>query len=270
MAAERNWVPAGIDTSVPSPARVYDYWLGGGHNFEADRILAEQILKIMPDLRSATQLNRSFLRRAVLHMVDNGVRQFLDIGSGIPTVGNLHEIVQRADPSCRVVYVDRDPVAVAHSQMLLAGNPNAAVIQTDLRDVEGVLEAPETRELIDFDQPVGLIMLLLLHFVPDEWDPVGLISQYRERLAPGSFFAVSHVSGDANATGLNEAVEAYKRTQNAPIVRSHDEVLRFFEGFELEEPGLVGCAFWRPDGVGDVTDKQEINNLPFAGVARKV
>ncbi|MBP2473332.1 hypothetical protein JOF53_002204 [Crossiella equi] len=269
MAAERNWVPLGIDTSVPSPARVYDYWLGGGHNFEADRVLAEQILKLMPDLRSATQLNRSFLRRAALHMVENGVTQFLDIGSGIPTVGNLHEIVQRANPDCRVVYVDRDPVAVAHSEMLLMGNPKAAVVQTDLRDVDGVLTAPETRRLIDFDQPVGLMMLLLLHFVPDEWGPLDLIAQYRAKLAPGSYFAVSHVSGDTDVDNLDEAVELYKRSSNAPIVRTHDEVLRFFDGFELVEPGLVGCAFWRPDGVGDVTDKPEINNLPFAGVARK-
>ncbi|MFB9908551.1 SAM-dependent methyltransferase [Allokutzneria oryzae] len=269
MTGSLNWVPSEVDTAVPSPARVYDYWLGGGHNFAADRELAEKILTIMPGIRDATRLNRSFLRRAALHMVSSGVRQFLDVGSGIPTVGNLHEIVQAADPECRVVYVDRDPVAVAHSRLLLENNDRTAVLQADLRDVPGILDAPEVRELIDFDQPVGLLMLLLLHFVPDSWDPVGILARYRDRLAPGSFLAISHVAGDSGASRLDEAVEAYKSSQNLPYVRDHDEVLRFFDGFELVEPGLVGCALWRPEGAGDVTDSPEINALPYAGVARK-
>jgi hypothetical protein len=264
-----DWVPPDVDTSVPNPARVYDYWLDGDHNFQADRELGEKILKIMPGVRDASRLNRAFLRRAAGFVVDSGVRQFLDIGSGIPTVGNLHEIVQRADPECRVVYVDREPVAVAHSRMLLEGNDRCAVIQADLRDVDDILDTPETARLLDFGQPVGLFMLLLLHFVPDAWNPEAILARYRDRLAPGSFLAVSHVAADTAATRLPEAVEAYKSTQNQPFPRTYDEVIRFFDGYELVEPGLVGCAMWRPQGVGDMSDDPTVNSLPYAGVGRK-
>jgi S-adenosyl methyltransferase len=269
MTGELSWVPPGADTNVPNPARVYDYWLDGDHNFQADRELAEKILQIMPGVRDAARLNRAFLRRAVTFMIESGVRQFLDIGSGIPTVGNLHEIAQRIEPECRVVYVDRDPVAVAHSQLLLQGNEFAGVVQADLRDVGSILDAAETKRLIDLDQPVGLFMLLLLHFVPDSWNPVGLLAEYRERLAPGSYLALSHVAGDVDSPGLSEAIEVYKNTQALPHPRTHDEVLRFFTGFDVVEPGLVGCAFWRPQGVGDMSDSPEINSLPYAGVGRK-
>lgn len=269
MNADANWVPTEIDTTIPSPARVYDYWLGGGHNFEVDRQLADQIQQIMPGIRDATRLNRAFLRRAAQFMAESGIRQFIDIGSGIPTVGNLHTIVQKVDPSSRVIYVDRDPVAVAHSELLLGANPNADVIQADLRDVDGILNAPQTKRLIDFDQPVGLTMLLLLHFVPDEWDPAGILARYRARLAAGSFLAITHVAADTNTSGLSKAIEQYKSTQNQPYPRTHDEVLRFFEGFELVEPGLVGCAHWRPQSAGDTSVHEEINVLPYAGVGRK-
>jgi hypothetical protein len=269
VTSNPSWVPPEVDTNVPNPARVYDYWLDGDHNFQADRDLGEKILKIMPGIRDAARLNRAFLRRAALYMVEAGVRQFLDIGSGIPTAGNLHEIVQQADPSCRVVYVDRESVAVAHSKLLLRGNDRCAAIQADLRDVNDILDAPETRELLDFDQPVGLFMLLLLHFVPDSWEPSAILSRYREHLAPGSFLAVSHVAADADSTGLDEAIEAYKSTQNNPIPRTHAEVLKFFDGFDLVEPGVVGCAMWNPQGAGDMSDDPEINSLPYAGVGRK-
>ena len=269
MTGDLSWVPPEVDTAVPNPARVYDYWLDGDHNFQSDRELGEQILKIMPGVRDAARLNRAFLRRAARHMTDAGIRQFLDIGSGIPTVGNLHEIVQQADPSCRVVYVDREPVAVAHSQLLLRDNDRCAAIQGDLRDVNDIFEDPQTRKLLDPNEPIGVFMLLLLHFVPDEWDPVGILARYRERLAPGSFLAISHVAADSSSPRLDEAVQAYKSTQNQPYPRTHDEVLRFFEGFELVEPGLVGCAMWNPQGAGDMSDDPEINALPYAGVGRK-
>ncbi len=269
VTANLSWVPPEVDTNVPNPARVYDYWLDGDHNFQADRDLGEKILQIMPGIRDAARLNRAFLRRAALYMVENGVRQFLDIGSGIPTVGNLHEIVQQIDPTCRVVYVDRESVAVAHAKLLLRDNDRCAAIQADLRDVNDILEAPETGKLLDFDQPVGVFMLLLLHFVPDSWDPSAILARYRERLASGSFLAVSHVAADADSTGLDEAIEAYKSTQNNPIPRTHDQVLKFFDGFDLIEPGVVGCAMWNPQGAGDMSDDPEINSLPYAGVGRK-
>ncbi|HEX8869178.1 MAG TPA: SAM-dependent methyltransferase [Lentzea sp.] len=271
MSSDLGWVPPGVDTTVPSPARVYDYWLGGGHNFAPDRALAEKILQIMPGVRDAARLNRSFLRRAALYMVEQGVTQFLDIGSGIPTVGNLHEIVQAEVPDARVVYVDRDPVAVAHSELILAGNPNTAVIQADLRDLDAIFDAGSTRKLIDFDQPVGLFMLLLLHFVPDEWDPAAIVGEYRDRLVPGSFLALSQASAEAKPDGMDEAVQTYntKSSQNQAFPRTHDEVLAFFDGFDLVEPGLVTCPSWRPDGEGDFAADSEVNEVPFAGVAVK-
>ncbi len=269
MTSNLSWVPPEVDTAVPNPARVYDYWLNGDHNFQADRVLGEQILQIMPGIRDAARLNRAFLRRAALHMVDAGVRQFLDIGSGIPTVGNLHEIVQQVDPSCRVVYVDRESVAVAHAKLLLRGNDRCAAIQADLRDANDILDAPETRELLDLDQPIGLFMLLLLHFVPDSWEPNAILARYRDRIAAGSFLAISHVAADADSSGLDEAIEAYKSTQNDPIPRTHDQVEAFFAGFDLIEPGVVGCAMWNPQGAGDMSDDPEINSLPYAGVGRK-
>ncbi|AHH94840.1 SAM-dependent methyltransferase [Kutzneria viridogrisea] len=269
MTGDLSWVPPEVDPNVPSPARVYDYWLEGGYNFAADRALGEKIARIMPGIRDAVRLNRSFLRRAAQLMLDAGIRQFLDIGSGLPTVGNLHELVQQADPDCRVVYVDRDPIAVAHSHLLLADNNRVGVLQADLRDVNGVLDSPQAKQLLDFERPIGVFMLLLLHFVPDEWDPAGIVAAYRDRLAPGSHLALSHVAADSDSAGLDEAIEAYKDTQNLPHPRTHEQVLAFFSGFDLVDPGLVGCAQWRPDSRGDVSADPMINALPYAGVGRK-
>jgi hypothetical protein len=270
MTGELGWVPPEVDTTVPNPARVYDFWLDGDHNFAADRELGEKILEIMPGIRDAARLNRAFLRRAARYMVDAGIRQFLDVGAGIPTVGNLHEIVQQADPSCRVVYVDRESVAVAHSELLLQDNDRCAVLQADLRDVDEIFAG--AGKLLDPDQPTGVFMLLLLHFVPDSWDPSGILARYRERLAPGSFLALTHVAADTESTGLDEAIEVYtnrQNQQNQPFPRTHDQVLRFFDGLDLVEPGLVGCAMWNPQGAGDMSDDPAINTLPYAGVGRK-
>lgn len=264
-------MPPEVDTTVPSPARVYDYWLGGAHNFQPDRALAEKIIQLMPGIRDAARLNRSFLRRAALFMVESGVRQFLDIGAGIPTVGNLHEIVQDAAPECRVVYVDKDPVAVAHGELLLAGNDRTAALRADLRDLDDIFESEQVKAQIDLDRPVGLFMLLLLHFVPDEWDPAAILAKYRDRLPPGSFLALSHVAAEARPVGMDEAVQTYnqKSAQNQAYLRTRDEVLRFFDGFELVEPGLVGCPAWRPEGQGDFSPNAEINAVPWCGVGIK-
>ncbi|TCO59770.1 SAM-dependent methyltransferase [Actinocrispum wychmicini] len=269
MSDTSSWVPTDVDVNLPNAARIYDYWLGGSHNFGPDRTLAEQVLTIMPGIRDAVRLNRAFLARAARFMVQSGIRQFLDVGSGIPTVGNLHEIVQRMDPECRVVYVDRDSIAVSHSELMLGHNKNAAVVQADLRDRDGILNADAARPLLDLSQPVGLFMLLLLHFVPDEWDPAGIVAGYRDALASGSYIAISHVAADSGTPGLTEAIEAYKSTQTLPTPRTREQLLPFFAGFDLVEPGLVGCAEWRPAGTGDVSDSPEINALPYAGVARK-
>ncbi|MGH3788454.1 MAG: SAM-dependent methyltransferase [Pseudonocardiaceae bacterium] len=270
MAGNLDWVPCGVETTVPNAARVYDYWLDGAHNFAADRAMAGKVEQAMPEIREAVRIHRSFLRRVVLFMVDQGIRQFLDIGSGIPTVGNVHEVAQRADPQCRVVYVDKEPVAVAHSELLLERNDQAVAIRADLRDAEDVLDHPETNRLLNFDQPIGLLMLLVLHFVPDSWDPVGILTRYRDRLGSGSYLALSHVTADGNPAGLAEVVQLYNNTPEPLYLRSHPEVLRLFDGFELVEPGLVGCAHWRPSGPGDITGNPEMGKLPYGGVGRKL
>jgi len=270
MAENLGWVPQGVDMTVPNAARVYDYFLNGAHNFAIDRAMADDIQKVMPAVRDVARIQRAFLRRAVLFMVDSGIRQFLDVGSGIPTVGNVHEIAQRAEPECRVVYVDKDPIAVAHSELLLQGNDRTATIQANLRDVEGILDHPQTKRLLDFDQPIGLLMLALVHFVPDSWDPVGLLARYGERLVPGSYLALSHTTGDGDPDGLAEAAQFYRNTSEPLYLRSHEEVLRLFIGFEVVEPGLVGSALWRPSGVGDISDSAEMNTILYGGVGRKL
>ncbi|MGH3964415.1 MAG: SAM-dependent methyltransferase [Pseudonocardiaceae bacterium] len=269
MIENPDWVPAGTNKILPNAARVYDYQLDGSHNFAADREMAKKILQVVPSARDSCRIQRSFLRRAVLFMVDSGIRQFLDIGSGIPTVGNVHEIAQRADPACRIVYVDKESVAVAHSELLLAGNDRAAVIQANLRDVEDVLDHPQTTRVLDFDQPIGLLMLWVLHFIPDSWDPVGILARYRDRLPPGSYLALSHGMTGSNLAGLTEVLQLYRNILEPAYFRSYEEVLRLFAGFELVEPGLVGSAFWRPSGPGDISDNAEMNTTFYGGVGRK-
>jgi S-adenosyl methyltransferase len=269
MVENSDWVPCGVDKIVPNAARVYDYCLGGSHNFAADRDMANKVQQAMPAVRDAARINRSFLRRAVLFMIESGIRQFLDIGSGIPTVGNVHEIAQRANPECRIVYVDRESVAVAHSNLMLEGNDRAAAIRANLRDVEDILDHPKTKRLLDLDQPIGLLMVALLHFVPDSWNPVGILARYQDRLAPGSYLTLSHLMTDGNPTGLTETVQHYNNTPEPLYPRSHEEVLGLFAGFELVDPGLVGCAFWRPSGPGDVSDSAEMNTFSHGGIGRK-
>jgi hypothetical protein len=271
VTQQQDWVPLGVDISVPSMARTYDFMLGGAHNFAADREVGVQIERAMPGLRDAARVNRSFLRRVVRFMVGQGVRQFLDIGSGIPTVGNVHEVAQAEDPECRIVYVDRDPVAVAHSALMLDGNDRAAVVQADMRDPEVIFESDEVRRLLNFDEPVGLLMLLMLHWIPDESDPAGLLKRYGGPMAGGSHLAITHVSGDHQGDELAVATDVIKRSKSPDQVnlRTHAQITTLFDGFDLVEPGLVGCAEWRPRGPGDISDESEMNMLVYAGVGRK-
>src|SRR5690349_13880313 len=189
MPAERpSWAPQHIDLTKPSAARIYDYFLGGGCNFEIDRQFADRFLKVMPEAELVARRNRAFLGRAVRFCVDQGIRQFLDIGSGIPTVGNVHEIAQEAAPECRVLYVDNEPVAVAHSELMLEHNPNTAILQADLCDPGTVLNSASARRLLDLSAPMALLMVAVLHFVPDSAQPRLAIEQYLKALAPGSLF----------------------------------------------------------------------------------
>ncbi|HEX2419924.1 MAG TPA: SAM-dependent methyltransferase, partial [Micromonosporaceae bacterium] len=188
---DADWSAADVDLTVPSAARIYDYTLGGSHNFEVDRMVAERIIEAVPDVPIIARANRSFLRRVVRFFADAGIRQFLDLGSGIPTVGNVHEVAQKAAPESRVVYVDADPVAVIHSKTMLAGNDQATAIQGDIRDVDRILTDPRVRSLIDFGQPVGVLALLVLHFISDEEQPEEIIHKLWETLCPGSYLAIS-------------------------------------------------------------------------------
>ncbi|MBV9143579.1 MAG: SAM-dependent methyltransferase [Pseudonocardiales bacterium] len=268
MDKKLTWVPDEFNIVVPSAARMYDYVLGGAHNFKVDREAAERLLAAVP-ARDMVRLNRGFLRRAILFLVEAGIRQFLDLGSGIPTVDNVHEIAQEADPSCRVLYVDIEPITVAHSQLLLAGNGNAAVIRADLRQPQTILDSPEAHRLLDLTQPLGLIMVEVMQFVPDSDDPWSIVAGYRERLARGSYLALSHFTPDGMPERMAQAVEVFKSTQEPAYPRTHAEVMRLFDGFELVEPGLVYTAQWRPESPQDPGAHPHHSNL-YAAVGQKL
>lgn len=204
-------------------------------------------------------------------MIDQGIRQFLDIGSGIPTVGNVHEIAQRENPSCRVVYVDKDPIAVAHSELMLMGNGQAGIVEADMRDPTTILDHPVTRGLLNFDEPIGLLFLLVLHWVPDDADPAKLVAVYRETLPPGSYLAITHMTEDIQSDKISAVAGIVRENRGAGQVfpRTRAEVTELFGDFELLPPGLVPTGTWRPGGIGDIAEDPEMNELSFAGVARK-
>ena len=261
-------VPQGVETDRPSPARLYDFYLGGHHNYAADRELARRVLRAEPNVRKIAVENRAFLGRAVRYLTQAGIRQFIDLGSGIPTQENTHEIAQRGDPQARVVYVDNDQVVVAHGKHLLRGNPLVSVINADLRDPAAVLAHPEVGRLISLDQPVGLLMVAVLHFVPDADDPGGAVVQFAASLVPGSYLAISHVTPESEPAAVAQVADLYtKNAAAAAHPRSREEVLRFFAGFDLVEPGLVVAPLWRHDGL--VPPDPERMWI-YAGVGRKV
>jgi trans-aconitate methyltransferase len=269
MTTRPDWVPDGIDTGQPSAARIYDYWLGGTHNFAVDREIARAVTEASPDTALMMQANRAFLRRAVEFLVDQGVRQFLDLGSGIPTLGNVHEVAQKRAPEAKVVYVDIDPVAVAHSRHILAGNGNAAVLRDDLRDVDAILGSDEVTGLLDLDRPVALLTLAVLHFVPDDDDPAGIVARFRDRLADGSWLALSHGTQDAmSREAAEEGNSQFTRTTTPFISRNRAQVSALFEGFEVVDPGVVWSVQWRPEHPDEVGENPE-RCAAYVGVGRK-
>jgi hypothetical protein len=230
-------VPPGVDPAVPSPARLYDYYLGGTHNYPADREAAERIRAVIPEMMDGAWANRGFHQRAARWIAERGVRQFIDIGSGLPTVGNTHEVVQKIIPDARVVYVDNDPVVLAHATELLAGNPTATLIQADLRDPDAILGNRELRELIDFTQPAGLLMTAVVNFVPGTSDPWGLVRRYMDALAPGSYLALSHGTSDkVPPRSLRTLYEIYERASEKVYFRPKTGIERFFDGLEIVPP----------------------------------
>jgi hypothetical protein len=269
MPAERpSWAPQHIDLDRPNAARIYDYFLGGACNFEHDREFADKFLQILPDAEMAARRNRAFLRRAVRYCVGQGIRQFLDLGSGIPTVGNVHEIAQGMAPECRVLYVDNEPVAVAHSELMLEGNENAAILQADLCDPDTVLSSDSAHRLLDLDAPIALLMVAVLHFVPDPADPRSAITRYLGALAPGSYFVLSHGTDDGIEDTAEAADKTYERTSTPGLSRSRKEIVDLMAGTELVEPGLVWTPQWRPEAPGDAEQHPE-RSLVLAGVGRK-
>jgi len=265
-----SWAPEDVDLDRPSIARVYDYYLGGTHNFAADRAFAQAVLESMPDLRAAVHGNRAFLRRAVRYLSGQGVRQFIDLGSGIPTAGNVHEIVQVTAPGSRVVYVDNDPVAVAHSRAILDGVPNAAVVAADLRRPAEVLASPALRAVVDFREPVAVMMVAVLHFVTPEEHPEDVVAGYAAAAVPGSYIAISH-AGPASGRPLTDeergAYEAYRRSPTPVVLRDSRDVEELLGDLTIVEPGVVPAPLWRPDGPTD--DLPGASMLVSAGIGRK-
>ncbi|WP_330309185.1 MULTISPECIES: SAM-dependent methyltransferase [unclassified Streptomyces] len=263
------WAPRSIDISVPSVSRIYDYYLGGSHNFEVDREAARKAMEFLPGLPKIMQANRAFMRRAVRFAADEGIDQFLDIGSGIPTFGNVHEVAQAARPGAHVVYVDHDPVAVAHSQSVLKGNEDADVVAADLLKPQEILASPQLQRLIDLNRPVALLLVAILHFVEDADDPYSAVAELRDALAPGSLLIVTHASFEGIPLPPERAegtVDVYKSIRNPLIMRTRDEIARFFEGYDMVEPGLVPMPNWRPDTAPEDEDPYSFSG--FAGVGR--
>ena len=247
---------------------MYDYVLGGAHNFAVDRQVAEQVLAIYPDFRKSVYAHRAFLRRAVQFLVDAGVRQFLDIGSGIPTAGHVHEVAQRAVPESRVVFVDVDPVAVAHSRDILRGNDRTAVIQEDVRRPEAILGHPDLRRLLDLDQPVAVLVVGLFHFIPDADDPAGILSRLTAPLASGSYLAISHITNDG-VLNLDRLREISGRAGIEGVTRNRQQLTALFGDLELVEPGLVWAPMWHPESPDDLYVDQPEAAGCYAGVGRK-
>jgi len=269
MAVGRpDWAAGDVDVEAPSAARVYDYFLGGAHNFAVDRALAEEIARMAPNVGDTMRAGREFLRRAVRFLVHAGIRQFLDLGSGIPTVGNVHEIAQRLTEQARVVYVDIDPVAVAHSRAILDGNDRVAVLHQDVRQPGKILTDPALLATLDLTQPIGILLAGIMHFVRDEDDPPGIVAQFRDAAAPGSYAVISHVTYEDQPREVVEAQKLSARTSTEIVLRSKAQILAQFRGFTLVEPGLVHLPRWRPDAPGDVDDHPERFGA-FGGVGRK-
>jgi len=264
------WIPEELPTDKPNAARIYDYFLGGYHNFEADRIVAGRILTTFPDMRLRAYANRAFLRRAVNFLVGEGIDQFLDIGSGIPTIGNVHEVAQNANPASRIVYVDIDPVAVAHSRAILTDNPRATAIGGDIGQPEQILDHPEVRNLLDFNWPMAILLLTVLEYILDGNHAGRAVRILRDALVPGSYVAISHSSLDDCPRDILEPIAKYfTETATDAGERSYAEIRQFFDGLELVEPGLVRSPLWRPEGPNDVLLDRPERALAFAGIGRK-
>ncbi|UED87625.1 SAM-dependent methyltransferase [Streptomyces profundus] len=270
MAETEDVTSHEVDVNVPSVARIYDYALGGKDNYAVDREAFDQLEQTAPSTRPLAINNRRFLQRAVRILAEEyGIRQFVDHGSGLPTQDNVHQISQRIDPESRVIYIDNDPIVLAHGRALLEENANTAVIQADFRNTEGIFDHPDVRRLINFDEPVAALFVSVLHCITDEDDPGALVREVIRRLPSGSFLVINQLVSDDEA--LRDSISSFMdgATQgNWGRVRQQADVRRYFDGLEILDPGLVEISTWRPDS--DLGPKQQTEEwIEFGGVARK-
>ncbi|MFL6056662.1 MAG: SAM-dependent methyltransferase [Actinoallomurus sp.] len=263
---ERDWAPTSVDLSTPNAARMYDYFLGGKDNLAPDRAAAKMVLEIAPGIRVAAQQNRAFLGRAVRYLAEAGVRQFLDIGTGLPTQKNVHEVA----PDASVVYVDNDPVVLAHGRAILARSKNVHIVQADLRRPEEILDNPEVRERLDFDRPIAILLVAIVHFLQDSDDPEKILARVRDVLPSGGYLVLSHVCGDALPDSVAPVTEIYRRSSTPIVTRSPERIRGLFGDLDLVDPGLVNVSAWRPDTVQAKRITERYPQAYFlAGVARK-
>ncbi|MBV9599123.1 MAG: SAM-dependent methyltransferase [Chloroflexi bacterium] len=267
----RSAQPAPNPEERPSNARMYDYFLGGFHNFAIDRTAAERILTVEPDFALILRANRAFLRRAVLFVASAGVRQFLDLGAGIPTVGSVHEVARAMDAASRVVYIDIDPIATALSQDILTGNAHAVAIQADATQPDQVLRHPYLSQMLDLRQPVAVLLVAFLHLVSDDDAALRIVRHFRDSIASGSYLVISHATDRFGPERSARTANEFNRASPASQVtlRSREQVLQFFEGFELVEPGVVPTPSWRPDSADDLFVNEPERAQAFAGVGLK-
>ena len=264
-------LPPEIDTSRPHSARVYDYMIGGKNNFAADRETAAQVLRHSPNAHTAARENRAFLGRAVRYLTaEAGTRQFLDIGTGLPTTNSVHEVAQSVDPSCRIVYADNDPLVLVHARALLTSSAagRTAYIHADARDPGAILDNPVVRGTLDFSQPVGLMLVALLHFIPDEDKPADIVATLLGALPPGSYLTASHLTMEHDTDAAGRGLQVMRGAGISMQKRASDEFARLaFTGLELVPPGVVLVSEWRPPGEGPRPSPAEVNC--YGGVARK-
>jgi hypothetical protein len=262
-----------VDTTKPHSARVYDYWLGGKNNYEVDEAAAEQVQKVWPSVRRGAQHNRAFMHRAVHYLASEaGVRQFLDIGTGIPTQPNLHQIAQGVDPTSRVVYVDNDPIVLVYASALLRSTPGGrlAYLQADATDARSIITAPQFTDTIDLDEPVALSLVALLHLISDERGAHELVAGLMDVLPSGSYLMLAHATADLNPEQMAAVAEMYgKTTTTGGQLRTHAEVMTFFDGMDLVDPGLVPTHRWRPRPDQDLPEISDSEICAYAAVARK-
>jgi hypothetical protein len=265
--------PIDLKTDRPHPARVYDYLLGGKNNFAADRAAAEAGLKANPNSRIPPRENRAFLQRAVHYLAaEAGIRQFIDIGTGLPTGDNVHEVAQAIAPESRIVYVDNDPIVLVHAKALLTSNPagKTAYIDADLRDAESIISSAELRQTLDLSQPVALLLIAIMHFIGDEDEPYGLTRRLLEALPAGSYLALSHLTGDFDPQAWAGVAAVYAKSGVTMKVRSRPEIERFFDGLDLVEPGVQSLPDWRPDPGAYATGRPTDAEVSvYGGIAHK-